>query len=325
MKQKLLLLIILPSLIILFSSKVLAQKKGNAGAKVTEGMDFKCPKIVHLTEAIGLPKTRTKIGIREDVELKLNKRGRRGVASWNIINGGLGEFIGGYIAGDDTPDPVVFRANGRAGIVTIEATPANGCGTKRVTFTVVEPNGVLQSVVDCEHFNSNVNPNAGMVTKVFILPNDVSFESYSQLQAKINFAEVNLQLTGATGSFDCQNNDYHCPNGCSQLAGKGIYKDAAGNVLGTELFNTDAVYHISCDPLPNVRAGNAIIDIPNTFTALDLTTGVNLAVQFAVVRQSAQITATGQISISKAGANHITNPGDPHHTCCKIFRAPGCN
>ena len=226
-------------------------------------------------------RTRTTIGVGEKVRLTFSP----GSAKWTTDNGTL-SATGGSSTTLTAPD--------RAASVTVTATGDDGC-TAPLTFTVIEPSDVKMERSGSVWHKQGI-PSVGMKTDIYILPANVSFE---------NIQVIEGDATGVvTGYFVGSPYDgvHHSGHGAGVWGTVGPVTEGKGSKLGAH---------------DNVKSGYCNFGVPYTAGTFDWPIPWSFHVdpgdakEFRTVTHHMDIDASGNMSISKAGASASAALNDP--------------
>lgn len=242
------------------------------------------PKITSETVATSpTDRTRLKIGVGEKVNLTFNL----GVATWTTSTGLL-SLASGAVTRFTAPDV--------AGTVVVTA--IDNCGAQAdITFTVIEPNGVMmERATGTGIWHVQNIPSVGIRTSIYIEPSDVSFE---------NIQIVEDDCPGiVTGYFIGTTLDgvSHGTHG----AGNKVSVGAVVAGKGSEVLAKDTAQSGHCNFGLPYASGTFLWAIPWKFSI-----GTGSDKQFAIVNQNFLIDSAGAMDVLKAGASGHAALTDP--------------
>ncbi|SHN10798.1 hypothetical protein SAMN05192549_104353 [Duganella sacchari] len=228
---------------------------------------------------------RTTVGVGEQIDLTYSL----GSAAWTTTKGTLTSPNG---------QMVTLQAPDRAGSVTVTAT-GGGCSST-VTFTVIEPSGVLmQRAPGTNLAHTQGIPSVGVRTEIFLQPDTVSFQfieiSEDDCPGLVTGYFVGTPLDGVR----------HGTHG----AGTWVIVGSPVAGKGSKVIANDTAYTGYCNFGTPYSAGTFDWPIPWKFR---LNGGADKV--FATVHQRFTINAAGDMTVSKAGANGAAQLNDPTST-----------
>ncbi len=265
-----------------------------------------CPNIITLTRALApADRTRTKIGVGEEVDLSLDDQSNPLNFNWDVTEGN------GQIIIDQNTQTVFFRAGELAGSSIVTYTQSNSTCSKTATFTVLAPSSVEMDcpvvITDQLLFNVKYYPACGMTLTPYISPSDVSF----------NYIEVK-EGNSPIKYFD-DSSFFWTSSGFDDHVGgawTGIVVDAVSPGLGSRVNALDAVQmgrsysNIPNPPSALDRSGGIYTDIPMRYRVI--TSNPNGAgTPFSPVRQQIISQQNGTAVLAKGGFDYEflnTNP-----------------
>jgi len=223
-------------------------------------------------------RARTRIGVGEEVRLTASAP-----ANWSVSGGGTLSATSGTT--------VVFRAGAQADSATITATAAESSGTLRLD--VLEPSFRMEVAFGVKHTHGR--PDCGFLTKMFLLPADVSF-------VHVDVREQNSACR-ADGFFARFNGNTHQPKEMTSSE-PFVVKSPGADGKGSTPDLFDQVY--SGDPGGRIFEGRVTCDITWEFRVR--------GGAFKAMPQQAQshvVDAAGNCTTSKAGATATRAPNHP--------------
>jgi GT2 family glycosyltransferase len=241
-------------------------------------------KITSQTVATTPPnRDRTRVGVGEQVVLTVAP----GPANWSVIGQGT--------VNPPSGTSITFTAADRGGNATVTATV--GASRCTITFTVVEPSGVIMQRHPGSGIQHTVNrPDSGLRTDIFFTPADVSFQN-------IQWRELDVPAI-ATGVYAPFNGVGHHPNP-NPLTVDGVVPG-----LGSKANGIDTVYSGDPGTPPPFAPGSITFNIPYVFNV-----GAGAFRQFTTVVQQSTLAADGiTLTSSKAGASIAIRVSDPTST-----------
>ncbi len=230
--------------------------------------------------------SRTDIGVGERVRLKIT--GATGTIKWTIS--------GKSKLSTTTGSSIILTAHDRKESTTVEATDTCGCKLSK-TFNVIEPSGVImERVPGTNVWHTNNIPSVGIRTNIYITPDTVSF---------VNITISEDDCGGiVTGYFVGSSLDgiRHAGHGAGNWVG--LSNHVAGK--GTQIRGQDTAQSGHCNFGTPYAAGTFDWPIPWLFRV-----GSGASKLFATVHQGFTINASGDMTVSKAGANGSALLADP--------------
>lgn len=231
-------------------------------------------KVEHETVAtIPADRTRTTIGVCEEVSITINLATS---VTWSLTGGGTLSSTSGT--------STVFTAGDSPTTSKVTATLSNGEKCE-VEYTVIAPSGVSMTKVANSKKHVNGTASCGFLANITITPTTVSFgniEGQEQAVAPV--------VTGFYSTFT-QNH-----------AQGGWFSVGQDNIVGGQ----DQIF--SGNKAPPFSVGTYVWAIPWHYRCAG-TSGAGT--EFKVVNHSVSATATGKVTMSKAGASESCNASDP--------------
>ncbi|MDD5295538.1 MAG: hypothetical protein PHU46_01390 [Rhodocyclaceae bacterium] len=229
-------------------------------------------------------RARTRLGVGERVRVTYSL----GAATWTKAgDGNLSSASGATIT---------FTAPNAAGTTTLTAT-GGGCSAT-IAFTIVAPGSVHMTRLHPHQVEHNQTyANVGMLTNIFLAPDDVNFY-------RVQFLELEIACT-ADGVYACQNGHGHGPN----PNGLGATTQVVSG-KGTKMDANDHVYSgccpTPCAPWVAPQTGREHFAIPWQWRVGAAGAWHTLT----TVHQRVHCDATGGLTASKAGAVAHAQVGD---------------
>ena len=185
--------------------------------------------------------SRTRIGVGEPVDLTASGDGS---FSWSVSSGRR-EVI------QKSANTAIFTAPDRREVDTVTAT--NGKTSCSISFTVVQPDGLVFRRQDSTVIHTHNRANSGFLADVYLTPSDVSFE-------EVEIRERDARAV-ATGVYNALNGDSHYPGGP-----KSVGPVIEG--LDSKLSFSDQVYSGPGQSAPRFVPGHIYWKIPVEFCVL---------------------------------------------------------
>jgi hypothetical protein len=226
-------------------------------------------------------RARTRLGVGERVRVTFSL----GSATWTLTGRGRLSSTNGAT--------ITYTAPAVSGDVTLTAT-GSGCNAT-ISFTIVVPDSVHMT----RHHPGQVEhtqtfPDIGMLTRIFLGPDDVNFY-------RVQFLELEIACT-ATGVHSCHNGSGHFPNANGLGATTHV---VAGR--GTRMNAVDHVYSGHCgNPWAAPQVGRMHWPIPWRYRVGNGGAWHRLT----RVHQRIRCEATGRLTATKAGASAHAQAGD---------------
>ena len=215
-------------------------------------------------------RTRTRIGVGEEVTLTHSSG--NAVTAWVATAGTFSAPTGAS---------VVFSAPDTAQTVTITA------GGATLDFTIIAPDDVhMDNVGGVVKHNLNL-PDSGILTDVFLLPDDVNFN-------KVTYRELDVVGVPTAGAYSCNTfSGGHCPPaGLTPCGDKALTATVIAG-KGTKSVLGDCAYSGHCGGSPPFLPGSISLSIPYEYK-------VGAAGTFRSIR------TVGQVHILAADASTLT-------------------
>jgi hypothetical protein len=225
-----------------------------------------------------LNRARTTVGVGEPVMLTVTP----GDATWTVSGAGVISPSSGSV--------VTFMAGERAGSATVTAT--GGSGSCSITFTVIEPSGLLMSRTSLVRHKKG-KPDCGFLARPYLQPDTVSFHN-------VEVREKNSRAT-ATGYFAPFNNITHQP--ATQTESDWYTVGECCSSLGSPADCHDQIY----SGYTNNPVGVGLMTFPITWE-FRVAGGDEKAMPDFEQRHA--VTATGDCTTSKGGASETTHLND---------------
>ncbi len=230
-------------------------------------------------------RARLKIGVGEKVKLKIT--GATGSISWSITGSSKLSATAGT--------SVTLTVHERAEKSSVTATDSCGCKEK-LTFDVIEPSGVKMEPVPGKNvWHQNGIPSVGIMTNIYITPDTVSFEEITISEDDCGGAVTGYFVGTALDGVR------HAGHGAGSEVGVGAV--VAGK--GSKVQGQDTAQSGSCNFGTPYAAGTFDWPIPWLFKV-----GGGAFKKFATVHQRFTIDASGDMTVSKAGATGSTRMTD---------------
>ncbi len=224
-------------------------------------------------------RARTTVGVGEEVTVTVDPA----PATWLVSGAGTVSPSSGA--------SVTFRAADRAGSATVTADGAGGSCT--ITFTVIEPSGIMMSRVSLVRHGKG-HPDCGFLARPYVQPATVSFYN-------IEVRERNSHST-ATGYFKPFDGCTHQSE--TQLASEWYTVQECCEGLGSPVDCYDEIYS-GYPGIPTPSVG--LMTFPITW---QFQVGGGAAKSMPDFEQRHTVTATGDCTTSKGGASETTHQSD---------------